>query len=272
MNDKELATFLDADGQAGIPPHHRQLEDYGGLDRCNTKDNPCENDGFTCTNLPFGQDRCIPTDCIKTELNAFNTAYDMKAYKARILDSVGLSESEVIEKVRSLGDREFATSTTYTSLMEALRADSAPMEAYQEIFNKCMGNNDRQLEEDEEPMFGAWLGIHIEGGLILDASITYMDEFRIFGDTPRNFLRTCIGAEAGVGAELSFVLGGAFVGSVPASEVPCASVWADIDAAVGVAAGAAVGIAFNGNGFFEFSAGLGLGVGAGASVCGTFAL
>jgi len=111
-----------------------------------------------------------------------------------------------------------------------------------------------------------FLGLHIEFGGGVDASISV---FWQDGDTSlRTWVRGCLGAEIGAGAEFSFIA--LFSQSSDVMDIGCGSVLFDTDIGVGIAAGVGLGVCFNrnpGSLYFEVTIGAGTGGGFGAAAC-----
>jgi hypothetical protein len=75
---------------------------------------------------------------------------------------------------------------------------------------------------------------------MIDGSINYLAALN--GEDQKSFVRFCLGAELGapIAAEISYIFG--FTNTALTDNMACAAVFADVDAGLGFAAGAAVGI------------------------------
>lgn len=126
-----------------------------------------------------------------------------------------------------------------------------------------------------------YIGFHMEAGALLDASysivVPFYTNYNVDSDLSNTYARTCIGAEVGVGAEVSLIV--LALKNKEANDIIGPSFLMDTD----VGAGPGLGLAFgyytagdmhevNGNNkiYFEatFGAGAGFGI-AGASLCRT---
>lgn len=124
------------------------------------------------------------------------------------------------------------------------------------------------------------LGFHIEGGVVFDGSCSILYPSNATYDVPSDpsniYSRTCIGAELGLGAEVSLII--QIVNSRNNNDIIGPSLLFETDAAGGPALGFGIGVYIGGamtnNGnqalHYEVTIGAGLGVGVfGASICRT---
>ena len=119
-----------------------------------------------------------------------------------------------------------------------------------------------------------YLGFHMEGGFLVDASYSLLNARNRPGSKRRTFGRACLGFEAGGGGEISLLI--MVADNRFANDIIGGSFLFDTDIAVGLALGAATGYYVTGDMagdspmYIEGTIGGGLGFGvAGASICRT---
>lgn len=120
----------------------------------------------------------------------------------------------------------------------------------------------------------AYLGFHMEGGLLVDASYSIFSAGASRSGNKRRFGRACLGFEAGGGGEISLLI--LVAGNKFANDIIGGSFLFDADVAVGAAMGVAMGLYVSGDMagdsplYIEGTLGSGVGFGvAGFSICRT---
>lgn len=262
INDQELASFLAEEAE----PHRDLGEDKLFGQRCGNR-NKCVP-GLQCDPASWGN-RCLPNTCLQDHSKELSNAFNITTFKEGMYRDAGYSEEQILAKLAEVKDeRKFLQTAEFQALEAALLNNLEPLNTIQEISQKCV--DPYTAEGQMNPQQGgtvSYVGLHIEASAIIDASIQYL--VAVNNEDQRSILRLCLGAELGLGAEISYLFG--FTNTATTANLLCGSAMADVDLFLLVTAGAAVGIGFNGVFFYEFTFGGGLGLlGLGANICTSF--
>lgn len=234
--------------------------------------NPCV-DGLDCTSTGWWMRRhCTPSQqCLKEGLTNFTSKYDMEALKEEVFASAGISEFSFLELYKDSGRHTtFQSSDEYQSVKQSMRNIlKEPTQDFLRIQMEC-SMLERSIDKNSTTE-NVYLGIHIEGGVILDGSFSYFFgvENLPYTDTSGDLIRFCGGVEPLAGAEVSFIIGGTpnYSGN---NFYAGLTFFLDFDLALGPAVGFAVGFGNEGV-MLEGTFGAGAGIGAGVSLCAAWA-
>lgn len=258
-------------------------------DRCGLANSCAE--GLDCIAMGGGVNRrCMPRkDCINEEVERFKKEFDVDAHKKFIFGLANTTQAELINS-RKLYDDEMAwiESDMFQRVITVMKENPGDFYKLEAMVDKCTSQEEEfprrrlngaptkapsrapSMTPSKAPSFSdntIFLGLHIEVGLVIDVATTVFWK----GGNTGNILwvRGCLGAELGLGAEFSFYFGYAWSGNE--LDINCGSVNFDADVAVGLAVGVGAGICFTRNPAFAYldvTVGAGLGIGAGMGICG----
>jgi hypothetical protein len=108
-----------------------------------------------------------------------------------------------------------------------------------------------------------FVGFHIEGGALLEGSVTFFFDLNDPTGAPPVYAKGCLGVGAAIGADLSFIL--IIAETTEPSEITCLSTMYSVDIGVGLNLGYGLGVCMLAEPSFvyqEFTFGAGAGVGA----------
>ena len=264
--DQQVSRFLEEDEDDDIDGDGPKTLGQ----RCNEEDKLCYP-GLACTPVAFGS-RCLPSkDCIVPKLEAFEAIYDMEALRTQVFSTAGITESELVDLMRGTERSTLVGLDPFKTFVASLRTVmDGPNRALTAISRHC-GYPDIPAEEwslgrqDGEDSAG-YIGVHLEAGLLVDGVLAYLNAADADGGA-NEFFRGCGGVEIGLGAEVSFLLGGVTPGDI--DDVQCLNFLFDTDLGFGTMFGVAAGIGLTGKTIVEITVGVGAGIGAGFSLCGT---
>ncbi|CAB9517215.1 expressed unknown protein [Seminavis robusta] len=236
VSEQDLSTFL-AQEELPLPlQDERKLGSGQSIGEKCGKNSPCQ-DGLQCTPITVGN-RCVPVECLSTEYNGTLGALDMVAYNDLVYQQAGITEQQFVEAFRDADNqRAFVDSDEFRAFSRAMRSNTGPLEAMQELHKRC--NAGRQTSIDT-----TYFGINIEAGAFVDFNFQFLFAER----------------------------DGAAVGTGSGAELACVFCWLDLDLGVGLSGGVAIGIGFNGIFQYEFTIGIGFGGGLGTSLCSGWAI
>jgi len=241
-------------------------------DRCNDAWRQCDADGLYCSEK-FGAlgRRCLPTanECLSEAVNSIQENFSFQEWKAVILGQASLSEEDLINARRSSANfEEFQNTPTFLAFADSFYSNP-PLDVLtklQNAANECMSTDYNAADPtDTAPSTDgviAYLGLHLEVGFLADVAMSVFWALNPDPDFPwpTAFIRGTFGAELGVGAEISGLLGFAFTGTT--NDILGDGVGLDVDIALGPL-GAGAALVFNTNELvsLEFSFGPGIGFG-----------
>ena len=228
---------------------------------CRSSNDEC-GEGFFCAGR-----RCIPTadSCFGTAMNDFVSAFDADSWVDETLASANITKVD-LAKAAMLSDNsdDFQASKPFVVLKEAATSNNNPggIDELQQALDACDTAVDTSDIADRAPSSSGtivYLGLHIELSAIADIAVSI---FWTVGDHAQDtFIRGTFGAEVGVGAEVSALLGFAFTGAP--CDIPGGSIIVDKDVGIGPVGGVAVVANLNGLTSLELTLGLGGGAGLG---------
>ena len=238
--------------------------------RCEESSN-CKND-FSCQ-----QGRCLPgaESCLGKAISNFTEVFDSDAWTSSVFHQAGVGGVDIeSDSFSNLQQSEYLR-----ALIPVVKAN-IPDEVYdlQNAVNKCdmtlavsVTTNDAAIADRAPTTPGTivYMGLHFELSVIADLAASI---FWAVGDNPEptGFVRGTFGAELGLGAEASALLGFAFTSTT--GDIQEGAVVTDIDAGFGPHIGMAVVANLNGLVSLEFTFGAGAGAGLGLGYSITSAL
>ena len=236
---------------------------------CNSADDCMED--FSCMAL-----RCIPTaqSCLAKAVSKFTDSFDTDTWKTTVLENANITHDSLMDAVlKSTGYDDFQNSETLRSLVDAIEFN-IPQEVYrlQDSVNLCDNMAEAGIA-DRAPTSGGtivYMGLHMELSVILDLAMSVFWAVGGNPPAPRGFIRGTFGAEAGINAEISGLLGFAFTGT--SADIIGGAVTVDVDGGLIAYGGMAVVANLNGLASLEFTLGVGAGGGIGLGYSITSAL
>ena len=232
----------------------RQLQTTGGT--CRSADGCSE--GLSCVAR-----RCIPAadSCFGKAVSDFTESFDSSAWLATNLGNANITEDSLVKAARSSGSSDaFQSSDAFKALVDATSSNMPDeINGLQDAVDACVAVDERAPTTNG---MITYLGVHIELSAIADLAVSvFWPVAGAGGADPDAFIRGTFGVEAGVGAEVSALVGIAFTG-FPV-DILGDSVVLDADAGGGPHAGGALVINMNGLISLEFTLGVGAGGGVG---------
>jgi hypothetical protein len=265
LDDQKVAKFLDE--EANEDGEDRRLGDAstGGFgDLCGNR-NPCKA-GLECTKFGGVRRRCVPLTCL--ESSQVLQEFSLDNYKAKIFEEAGVTETQLLDSARGIRRNSFLESSVFGLVMDSLNEHAKVLdETVGKAVLSCMGK-DVSSRNTTNPGNTNYLGLHIEGGFLLDGQFNYISAGDPFDTTNRiAYCRGCFGGEAGLGSEIGLLYGIAFTQEI--GDMATCSFFGDLDGGLVLGGGVAIGIGFNGITFLEFNGGGSFDFGLGGQFCGT---
>jgi len=237
----------------------------------------CKND-FTCH-----QERCLPgTDsCLGKAISNFTEVFDFDTWTSIVLDKASVSHADDLKKESGNSFANFKKTELLQALISATQ-NNIPDEFYdlQTAVNKCDKNaatsaqatgttstegiTDAVTTESRAPTTPGtivYMGLHFELSVLADIAASVFWALGEDNPEPTGFVRGTFGAELGLGAEASALLGFAFTSTT--GNIQEGAIVTDIDAGLGPHIGMAVVANLNGLVSLEFTLGAGAGGGLG---------
>lgn len=264
--------------------------------RCGTR-NHC-SEGLECTQVAFGN-RCIaPTSCLKTEFESFGNEVDVEVLKKEILDEAGTTKEELAAAAQDgTSGRGLLRNGSVQAFVKAVQNHMGIFDKLNGIVTDCSEVEEEQLPEvDFFPPEGTespsstptkhpsaapsaaptivkkqtlFTGFTIEGGALLEGSLTVFWERESNLDFPPIYVKGCMGVGPTIGADISLIA--IIADTDDPKEIQCLSTLYDVDIQAGVGVGYGIGVCMLSEPTFvyqEIKFGAGVGIGASTfSVC-----
>ena len=247
---------------------------------CRSDEDCSSIDGFSCSLR-----RCLPTaeSCMGKAVGAFRESFDADGWLETNYANANVTQDSLIDAATAAGTYDdFQSSGVFLALVGAASSNIPDqVNELAEAVSSCnsvavlaAGTEERAPSEEGTI---SYLGIHMELSAIADIamSVFWTVGEEAEGKAPDQFIRGTFGVEAGLGAEVSMLIGFAFTGTP--LDILGESVIVDADAGLGPAAGMAVVAHLRSSGgggatSLEFTLGAGAGGGLGVGYGITAAL
>ncbi|CAB9519980.1 expressed unknown protein [Seminavis robusta] len=192
----------------------------------------------------------------------------MVAIQEQVFATAGVSETDLVQQLQSADSKStFAVSEPVKSILQSLRTVAREPADYLFALQRNCSVSSRWVDDAMDGV--KYFGIHVEGGLLLQASFDiFATGWPATNDFESTFMRACTGIELGGGGEISLLFG-SVLGDATYQDLQCMGFLAGVDVHGIAGIGLDVGTLFNDQELFQIMAGGGLGLGAAFSICGT---